>query len=553
MAQCFVKRLPRWGRTRRRLFGLPAATLSAGRARDFSPSPSVTDTAHDQTKVLRMIRKRPSPGGSQAGTPVVYSALIPAFLTAAVAVTALLLANAHAKKEVAAVGLVAVVAVGLTCAEIGRRGRAIQQLRRSQGATEQELVRRLALQEAETSRLAVEVLPAAIDRLHHGDSLDEVLVADQSPALGAAFVKAHEDVVRSVLEAVKAEEDLRDSAQRAFVNVARRVQAIVHQQFQDLREMEERHGGSPDVFDDLLRLDHGTALIGRLADSLAVLGGSRPGRQWQAPVPLFNVLRGAMSRISDFQRVELHSVVEVAIIGPTVEPLIHALAELLDNATRYSPPQTRVHMTAVEVQSGIAVEIEDGGVGLGEEARTRAERVLAETGSGLDLADLGENPRLGLSVVGRLAQANDFQVSLRPSAYGGVRAVLIIPRERITVVPLSAATPGAAVTANPNRPVPAIALQPEEPRNIEMNDNGLPQRRRGATAPVGGGRSQQGLTAPRVPQQTTSATSSAPANGSAPAAPPPGLWLAAFQNAVSGEAPRTEQALTDDASSKEGE
>jgi signal transduction histidine kinase len=498
-----------------------------------------------------MIRKRPSPRGSQGGSSVAYSALIPACLTALCTVAAILLVTPHARRAVAVCGLVAVIAVGLACAEIGRRGRAIAQLRRRQAATEQELVRRLEMQEAETDRLAVEVLPAAISRLHHGDSVEEALSgAGQSAALGAAFVKAHEDVVRTVLDAVKAEEDLRDSAQRAFVNVARRVQAIVHQQFQDLREMEERHGGSPDVFDDLLRLDHGTALIGRLADSLAVLGGSRPGRQWQAPVPLFNVLRGAMSRITDYQRVELHSVVEVAIAGPTVEPLIHALAELLDNATRYSPPQTRVHMTAVEVQAGIAVEIEDGGVGLGDEARVRAERVLTQVVTGLDLADLGENPRLGLSVVGRLAQTHRFQVSLRPSAYGGVRAVLIIPRDLATVVPLSAATPGAAVTVNPNRPVPAIALQPEEPRNIETNENGLPQRRRGVTPPVGGSRAQQSLTAPRPAQAQQPEPA---ANGAAPAAPPPGLWLAAFQNAVSGEGQRAEQAKTDDASSKEGE
>nr|WP_241834436.1 ATP-binding protein [Pseudofrankia asymbiotica] len=452
-------------------------------------------------------------------------------------------------------GLVGAVAVGLACAEIRRRGHEIVQLRRRQAATEHELVRRLEMQEAETSRLAVEVLPAAISRLHRGDSVEEALSgSSQSPVLGAAFVKAHDDVVRSVLEAVKAEEDLRDSSQRAFVNVARRVQAIVHQQFQDLREMEERHGGSPDVFDDLLRLDHGTALIGRLADSLAVLGGSRPGRQWQQPVPLFNVLRGAMSRITDFQRVELHSVVELAIAGPTVEPLIHALAELLDNATRYSPPQTRVHMTAVEVQSGIAVEIEDGGVGLGEEARLRAERVLAEVRSGLDLADLGENPRLGLSVVGRLAQTHRFGVSLRPSAYGGVRAVLIIPRDLATAVPLSAADPGAAVRADLNKPMPAIALQPEEPQNIGINKNGLPQRRRATTAPLDGSQSQRSLAAP-LPPRPAAPSPPMSSEAFAPAAPPPppGLWLAAFQNAVSGEGASTEHAVTDDASSKEGE
>ena len=507
-----------------------------------------------------MIRMRPSPRGSQAGSPLLLSALIPACLTALCTVAAILLVTPHARRAVAVCGLVAVVAVGLAFAEIGRRGRVMEQLRRRQTATEQELGRRLALQEAETSRLAVEVLPRAISRLQRGDSVEEALVGtSQAPELGAAFIKAHEDVVRSVLDAVKAEEDLRDSAQRAFVNVARRVQAIVHQQFQDLRDMEERHGGSPEVFDDLLRVDHGTALIGRLADSLAVLGGSRPGRQWQQPVPLFNVLRGAMSRITDYQRVELHSVVDVAISGPTVEPLIHALSELLDNATRYSPPQTRVHMTAVEVQSGIAVEIEDGGVGLSEEGKVRAERVLSQVSAGLDLADLGENPRLGLSVVGRLAQTHRFQVSLRPSAYGGVRAVLIIPRDLVTVVPLSAATPGASITSNPNRPVPALALQPEEPRNIEINDHGLPQRRRSAAAPAKPLGQQRAGLGGRVPQQPAAPSGPvspiASASGSAaPPAPPPGLWLAAFQNAVSGDgAAGAKQALTDDASSKEGE
>ncbi|MCK9894507.1 ATP-binding protein [Frankia sp. AgB32] len=510
-----------------------------------------------------MTRKRPSPRGTQGGDSVVSSALLPPALTALCTVAALRFVTPDARPAVAVCGLVAVIAVGLVCAEVRRRGYEIVQLRREQAATERELVRRLELQEAETSRLAIEVLPAAISRLHRGDSVEEALSgSSQSPDLGAAFIKAHDDVVRSVLDAVKAEEDLRDSAQRAFVNVARRVQAIVHQQFQDLREMEERHGASPDVFDDLLRLDHGTALIGRLADSLAVLGGSRPGRQWQHPVPLFNALRGAMSRIIDYQRVDLYSVVEVAISGPAVEPLVHAVAELLDNATRYSPPQTRVHLTAVEVQSGIAVEIEDGGVGLGEEARLRAERVLAEVRSDLDLADLGENPRLGLSVVGRLAQTHRFQVSLRPSAYGGVRAVLIIPRDLATAVPLAASTPGAAVRTNRNMPVPAVAPRPEEPRTIRTNNNGLPQRRRGVTASLGESQSQilsqQSLTGSRGPRSDPSPLLStvAPAPAPAPAAPPsppPGLWLAAFQNAVSGEGTSTEHAIADDVSRKEGE
>jgi hypothetical protein len=126
--------------------------------------------------------------------------------------------------------------------------------------------------------------------------------------------------------------------------------------------------------------------------------------------------------------------------------------------------------------------------------------------------------------------------------------VLIIPRDLVTAVPLSAPTPGALAMANPNRPVPAIALQPQEPRNIEINGNGLPQRRRGVTAPLGGSRGQRSLTAPRAPLSAGPAGS----NGG-PAAPPPGLWLAAFQNAVAGDGTSTAHPLTDDASSKEGE
>lgn len=264
-----------------------------------------------------------------------------------------------------------------------------------------------------------------------------------------------------VVDVVENEENLRDSAQRAFVNIARRVQAIVHQQAHEMREMEDRHGRNPDVFGDLLRLDHGTALVGRLADSISVLGGARPGRQWSRAVTLYSVLRGAMSRIIDYQRVELHSVTEVAVVGPIVEPLIHTIAELLDNATRYSPPHTRVHLTAVEVQSGIAVEIEDGGLSMSEEARRRAERMLAQAQSGIDLNDLGETPRLGLAVVGRLAQAYGFQVSLRSSAYGGVRAVVIVPQHLITTA--SAATGlahGIGSSSGPRAVAPAPASTP---------------------------------------------------------------------------------------------
>ncbi|MFG2225274.1 sensor histidine kinase [Streptomyces sp. NPDC048644] len=524
-----------------------------------------------------MVREGSSPEGSRPASVLAW--FVPAAVTAVVAGVATATVPSQASTPVIWIGVVATAAVALVTGELARRGRVIAELR-EQGEAQQEV---LARQEAESIRLSTELLPEVVARLGHGEFPEDVLASmreqlnrhAQEAGLTPEFTAAHEAVLRSMLDAVVAEEDLRDSAQRAFVNIARRVQAIVHQQAQELREMEDRHGHTPDVFGDLLRLDHGTALIGRLADSIAVLGGARPGRQWSRAVPLFSVLRGAMSRIIDYQRVELHSVSEVAVVGPAVEPLIHALAELLDNATRYSPPQTRVHLTAVEVQSGIAVEIEDGGVSMSEEARKRAERMLEQAQQGIDVNDLGETPRLGLAVVGRLAQVYNFQVSLRTSAYGGVRAVLIVPQDLITTAPATgrahgigassgpltartertpapaaarpaqAAPPAAVRPAPAPVPAPAVPAAPAAPREEDTRDdfmddlppvtersaNGLPQRRRKtrATAPVA---PPAAPAAPAAPAPVTASPAPAPDD-----APPvqPGMWLAAFQSGLSGE------------------
>ncbi|MFB7462829.1 ATP-binding protein [Streptomyces sp. NPDC056224] len=470
-------------------------------------------------------------------------------LPAIVAVAAACLGGALASSS-APVGTV-LIAAGAACTaavffEALRRGRALA-ARNSQVAA---LRHALSRQESEAVRLSSSVLPEAIERLRKGEPAEEVLTSlggrggtgnrwGDDAALTPRFRAALQDVLAHVIDAVDNEESLRDSAQRAFVNVARRVQAIVHQQAHEMREMEDRHGSNPDVFGDLLRLDHGTALIGRLADSISILGGARPGRQWSRAVTLYSVMRGAMSRIIDYQRVELHSVSEVAVVGPIVEPLIHTLAELLDNATRYSPPHTRVHLTAVEVQSGIAVEIEDGGLSMSEEARRRAEKMLAQAQSGIDLNDLGETPRLGLAVVGRLAQAYGFQVSLRSSAYGGVRAVVIVPQHLITMA--SAAT-GLAHGIGSSSGPRAVAATPRE-HPLDLSSAGVSAPRSAPApvsrpAPVSSGptaeRTATGLPQRRRKDRVTT-------SDARPAAEPqpvdgrgPGMWLEAFHSGLSG-------------------
>ncbi|HWM39612.1 MAG TPA: ATP-binding protein, partial [Streptomyces sp.] len=409
-----------------------------------------------------MIRAGSSPSGQRSGPVIVW--LLPAVLMIVAAAVATAFVPEDARIAVGLCGLVATAVVAAVAAEVARRGRALALLRAQHAEQLSVLQNRMQQQERATVQLAKDQLPEAVERLQEGEFAEEVL--DSIPGgegLSTEFQAAHRQLLRSVVEAVQAEETMRDSAQRGVVNVARRVQAIVHRQATDLRTMEDRHGQHPDFFADLLRLDHGTALIGRLADSIAVLGGARPGRQWSRAVPVYSVLRGAMSRVLDYQRVQLHSVADVAVIGPAVEPLIHALAELLDNATRYSPPKARVHLTAGEVHAGIAIEIEDGGVGLSEEARERAELRLKEAQAGIDLNDLGEAPRLGLAVVGRLAQAYGFQVSLPPSAYGGVRAVLVIPKKLITTAPATGLAHGIGAGSGVEGSREAGAAEPRTP------------------------------------------------------------------------------------------
>ncbi|GGV24965.1 ATPase [Streptomyces spectabilis] len=493
--------------------------------------------------------------------------LLPAMVMAAATGAAVAAVAVPARTAVAWCGAVATLVVIAVGAEAARRGRAIRELRKSHTERVAHLERRIAALDADTERLGRELLPETLYRVRQGEAPSEVVrhVIDGDET-NRRLPLSQRVLLRSILDILDREEAMRENAQRAFVNIARRVQSIVHQQAAELREMEEFHGRNPEVFDDLLRIDHGTALIGRLADSITVLGGARPGRQWPKPVPLFSVLRGAMSRILEYQRVDLHSIAKVAIHGTKVEPLIHACAELLDNATRYSPPQTRVHVTAVEVQTGIAIEIEDGGVSLSEEARGRAERMLEQAQQGMDLNDLGETPRLGMAVVGRLSQMYNMQVSLRQSAYGGVRAVLIVPRDMLTAAPAHGLAHGIGASAvprvnadgtvieeardirrkkprkvttvpRPSMPLTA-SMEDEIPEVTEWTANGLPQRRSRVKMPL----SQRYAQEAEAQRRAEAAMSAGPPQAvSHPVPkkeePEPGLWIEAFMKGVNGEDP----------------
>ncbi|MFE4214649.1 sensor histidine kinase [Streptomyces sp. NPDC056844] len=306
----------------------------------------------------------------------------------------------------------------------------------------------------------------------------------------------------------------RSAAIAACANAAGRMQALATSMLADLREMEHRHTAE-DVLGDLLHLDHRTAQAGRLADSIAVLTGARSGRRWAKPIVMESILRGAMGRIGGYQRIRLHSTSDVAIAGHAAEGVMHALAELLDNAANFSPPTAEVHVYVEEVPAGIVVTVEDSGLVMSDVQLRRAERAVSAVNQ--DLTALS-GTRLGLAVVGRLARKHGLTVSFRPSARGGTGALMMLPQELIsrtsvpappalpeparhpepepdhatpdaggrprTTSPADADSPGAAShrDAAPGQPEPSSESASESTGAVpQLGESGLPKRRRGRT------------------------------------------------------------------------
>ncbi|MEV0484229.1 ATP-binding protein [Streptomyces sp. NPDC050508] len=249
----------------------------------------------------------------------------------------------------------------------------------------------------------------------------------------------------------------RAAALSATANAAGRMQALATGMLADLRAMEERHSDE-DVLADLLHLDHRTAQAGRLADSVAVLTGARSGRRWARPIAMESILRGAMGRISGYQRVRVHSASDAAVAGHAAEGVMHALAELLDNAANFSPPSAEVHVYVEEVPAGVILSVEDSGLVMGDIQLRRAERAVSG-----DSAELGglTGTRLGLAVVGRLARKYGLKVSYRPSARGGTGVLMLVPQD--ILVPQDMRTPQDAPVAAQESPAPSAPSAPSEP------------------------------------------------------------------------------------------
>ncbi|WP_411102589.1 nitrate- and nitrite sensing domain-containing protein [Streptomyces sp. cmx-4-9] len=311
-------------------------------------------------------------------------------------------------------------------------------------------------------------LPHAMDRLRAGQQIDvdaetppEPAAEDEVTQVGEALATVH----RAALSAAVERAELASGVSGVFVNLARRSQVLVHRQLTLLDSM-ERRADDPNELGDLFRLDHLTTRMRRHAESLIILSGAAPGRAWRMPVPLTNVVRAAVSEIEDYTRVEVRQLAEAAVVGGAVADLTHLLAELVENATQFSPPHTKVRVSGEPVGTGYVLEVEDRGLGMGRDTLNDANRRIEQS----EALDLFDSDRLGLFVVSRLSARHGVKVHLRTSPYGGTTAVVLLPNSLLQ----AAGTAGTAVPdqragTSPRRPGPPEEVSAAAPVREEVH------------------------------------------------------------------------------------
>jgi signal transduction histidine kinase len=212
-----------------------------------------------------------------------------------------------------------------------------------------------------------------------------------------------------------------------FVNLARRLQSLVHREIGLLDEL-ENNVEDPDLLKGIFQVDHLATRVRRYAENLAVLGGAVAERQWTRPVSLSDVLRSAVAEVEQYSRVKLVPPVPGTLRGHAVADVVHLLAELAENATVFSPPQTRVLLRVELVTAGLAIEVEDRGLGMTAIERNQMNALLTSPDRVI-LGELLRDGRIGLYVVSVLARRHGITVQLERNIYGGTQAVLVLPNE----------------------------------------------------------------------------------------------------------------------------
>ncbi|MEU6878223.1 nitrate- and nitrite sensing domain-containing protein [Streptomyces sp. NPDC046712] len=289
------------------------------------------------------------------------------------------------------------------------------------------MIRSLRRLQDTATKVAQDRLPELVKQLSEADpqdvdtSVESVGVhsRDEIGQVAAAFDDVHREAVRLAAEQAL----LRGNVNAMFTNLSRRSQGLIQRQLSLISELESREA-DPDQLSSLFKLDHLATRMRRNGENLLVLAGEEPGRRWTRPVPLVDVLRAAASEVEQYERIELAAVPATEVAGRVVNDLVHLLAELLENATSFSSPQTKVRVTGHALPDGrVLVEIHDTGIGLSPEDLAAINERLASPPT----VDVSVSRRMGLFVVGRLSLRHGIRIQLRPSDSGGTTALVMLP------------------------------------------------------------------------------------------------------------------------------
>ncbi|MEU2629315.1 nitrate- and nitrite sensing domain-containing protein [Kitasatospora sp. NPDC007106] len=356
------------------------------------------------------------------------------------------------------VGLIAVVVVALTSWRLTRT------LRRRIGRLQQQA------EELENA------LPEVVERLGNGEQIDVeeharaierdpwARTEDELAKLGEAFNLAR----TSALQAAVAQAEQHRGFERLLQRIARRTQLLIGQQLKKLDALERRHE-DPEILEGLFDLDHLTARLRRYEENLVILAGGTPHRRWRKPVPLLDVMRAAQGEVQDYRRVVIDLDGSPWLSERAVGPVAHVVAELIENALSFSRPPNPVEVRAGRVSRGVAIEVEDRGLGMDEEQIDEANELMTRPPRA-DVLARGDDIRMGFYVIARLADQHGLRIEFRQSAFGGTRVVVLVPEELIvpdpTARPTAVAAPqtaGGLPTRSRGRALAGITALPGAP------------------------------------------------------------------------------------------
>jgi hypothetical protein len=305
--------------------------------------------------------------------------------------------------------------------------------------------------------------------LRHPEAQDSVF---------AGYLQAIADMAGAAQAAAGRRAD--EAAKSAVLGMASAVRSLTGEQQVALTTMQDTHD-DPQVLNGLIGLDHLNAQVGRYVQGVAVMCGSWSGMQ-RPNTPVINVVRGAKSRVSGYKRVQINTNVadlDVAVAAVAVEPVVQTVAELIDNALRYSRRDSPVHVDVFHAYNGVTIVVDDAGVSMTPERIDQAMRVLSGR-EPVSILALGNPPETGFAVCGVLAAKYGFTVWVDGrSPYGGVRALVFVPNELTAPVEAPDNSQfGSAARATPISDAGTVAASARTPTADAPATTGLPRRQR---------------------------------------------------------------------------